>query len=576
MTSIAGFLGLFLAVAPAPGDDSQVSAPPAAAFASLGDDAVHDLIILGDTRPIILRVRVMVGDRSLKAAWDEAMRALHGQLDRDGDGRVTIEEADKSGLAIVLGPAAPGGAARNAAALDTNPKDGAISTEELAEALRANAGPFKLQVEGSSERKTDALFDQLDRDKDGQLTRTEMEAIVGSLRGLDRDANELIDVEEINLNTASESAPMMAMERRPTRDSSVPAVLELAPGESPVRLARLLIKQYDTGSSRGPGKRDSKVSPEEFAIAPSAFKAADKSGDGLLNAEEVRSYLADAPRDAFLDVALSADASGHAVATVRGADGDVPPGMSIRQLAERVVEIDLGLIRLDIHVDDGAGTTETTRKTFQTLFEAADANQDGYLEESELTNDNGQVSPYSGLFKAMDRDGDKKLYPREIDDFIAKQAVAARGRVVLNASNEGRALFGMLDIDRDRRLGAREVLDTFARVSACDRDKDGRVTPDEIPHHIQLSLTRGDLSSLLAPPAGNPAVAVVARAMTMGPAPRPAAGPAWFRKMDRNHDGDVSPREFLGTREQFDRLDRDHDGLLAPAEADAATAARAK
>jgi len=58
------------------------------------------------------------------------------------------------------------------------------------------------------------------------------------------------------------------------------------------------------------------------------------------------------------------------------------------------------------------------------------------------------------------------------------------------------------------------------------------------------------------------------------PPPRPAAGPAWFRKMDRNRDGDVSRREFLGTREQFDRLDLDHDGLLSPKEAQAATAAR--
>ncbi len=37
--------------------------------------------------------------------------------------------------------------------------------------------------------------------------------------------------------------------------------------------------------------------------------------------------------------------------------------------------------------------------------------------------------------------------------------------------------------------------------------------------------------------------------------------------MDRNADGDISPREFLGSRETFDKLDRDHDGLLDPHEA---------
>jgi hypothetical protein len=50
----------------------------------------------------------------------------------------------------------------------------------------------------------------------------------------------------------------------------------------------------------------------------------------------------------------------------------------------------------------------------------------------------------------------------------------------------------------------------------------------------------------------------------------PAVGPDWFQKMDRNHDGDVSRREFLGPRDQFNRLDRDKDGLIDPDEARAA------
>jgi Ca2+-binding EF-hand superfamily protein len=44
--------------------------------------------------------------------------------------------------------------------------------------------------------------------------------------------------------------------------------------------------------------------------------------------------------------------------------------------------------------------------------------------------------------------------------------------------------------------------------------------------------------------------------------------------MDRNRDGDVSRREFLGPREQFDHLDRDKDGLIDSDEA--ANAAKAK
>jgi Ca2+-binding EF-hand superfamily protein len=37
--------------------------------------------------------------------------------------------------------------------------------------------------------------------------------------------------------------------------------------------------------------------------------------------------------------------------------------------------------------------------------------------------------------------------------------------------------------------------------------------------------------------------------------------------MDRNRDGDISRREFLGPRAAFERLDSDRDGLIDSVEA---------
>jgi hypothetical protein len=37
--------------------------------------------------------------------------------------------------------------------------------------------------------------------------------------------------------------------------------------------------------------------------------------------------------------------------------------------------------------------------------------------------------------------------------------------------------------------------------------------------------------------------------------------------MDRNGDGDLSPREFLGSAAEFARLDLDRDGLISADEA---------
>ncbi len=561
-------VALALMLAPWPADDAPAM-PTAAAFAAMGDDAARDLMILGESRPIILRVRVMVGGRPSREAWDESVRALHARLDRDGDGKITAKEADPAVLAALVAPAGQAAAARGRIEIDKPPKDGLITVVELADALRATSGPFRLQVDGPAARRTDALFDHLDRDKDGQITRSELASVAGTLRRLDLDDDEWIGDDELATLGPPAAAPAPAMTNRAARPPVLPAVVELGAGESPTRLVRLLLKKYDTGSARGPGKADSKLSPEEFAIAPGVFAAADAGGDGTLNAEEIRAYLAQAPRDAILDVALAADATGRARARVRGEDGAPPRGHKVRQLADDVVEVDVDPIRLDIHVDDTAGAADAACKALRAQLEAADANGDGYLEAAELTGDNGQPSPLTGLFGPLDRDGDGKLYPRELDDYVALGVVAARGRLTLTASDQGRAIFGMLDLDRDRRLGAREVLDTFARVSACDRDGDGRVAPEEIPHHIRITLARGDLAGLVPTNAGNPA-AVAVRMIVVQPRTRPASGPAWFRRMDRNRDGDVSRREFLGTREQFDRLDRDRDGLIAPDEADSA------
>ena len=55
----------------------------------------------------------------------------------------------------------------------------------------------------------------------------------------------------------------------------------------------------------------------------------------------------------------------------------------------------------------------------------------------------------------------------------------------------------------------------------------------------------------------------------VGPASPPptTTGPGWFQRMDRNHDGEISRREFLGPRPLFDRYDKNGDGVIEPGEA---------
>ncbi|HEY4259834.1 MAG TPA: hypothetical protein VGM98_06735, partial [Schlesneria sp.] len=54
-----------------------------------------------------------------------------------------------------------------------------------------------------------------------------------------------------------------------------------------------------------------------------------------------------------------------------------------------------------------------------------------------------------------------------------------------------------------------------------------------------------------------------------------AVGPIWFQRWDRNNDGDITWREFLGPRDAFEQLDADRDDLIDPKEAEAAREAKA-
>ncbi|MEX0977476.1 MAG: hypothetical protein WDZ48_01405, partial [Pirellulales bacterium] len=86
---------------------------------------------------------------------------------------------------------------------------------------------------------------------------------------------------------------------------------------------------------------------------------------------------------------------------------------------------------------------------------------------------------------------------------------------------------------------------------------------DEVPARLEFELVRGVDERLGA---DSRAVRRVVRPTTRAE----TTGPLWFRKMDRNNDGDLGPNEFVGPRSAFDKLDADGDGLIDRAEAEAA------
>lgn len=104
--------------------------------------------------------------------------------------------------------------------------------------------------------------------------------------------------------------------------------------------------------------------------------------------------------------------------------------------------------------------------------------------------------------------------------------------------------FSVLDANLDNRLSLREMRAAPHRLREFDANADGVIQAAEIPATTAVTIGLGHWRQ------GSD-----------------CGARDWFASMDRNLDGDLSRREFLGTRARFDRLDADSDGLLSRREA---------
>ena len=152
--------------------------------------------------------------------------------------------------------------------------------------------------------------------------------------------------------------------------------------------------------------------------------------------------------------------------------------------------------------------------------------------------DDGKVSKeeYRGpapLFDRLDADS---------DGFVTKEETAAMAERLRELSAKR---FQAMDKDDDGKVSKEEYQGPAARFDRLDADKDGFLTESE--NTQRPSTASGG-------------------AIGRGP----------FRGMDRDADGKVSPDEFRGRRQAFDRLDADKDGFLSAAEFRAGRPAQGK
>lgn len=528
-------------------------------------DAVRDFIFLADRRPVLIRLHVQIDGRPFgivqRELWDRYYRRLFRWLDCDGNGFLDENEAKRMPPPIGLvrtgprGQASPVNIAFNFQVVDAN-GDGHVTLQELRDYYRhfaaeawqtefvARPPPIRGQALG------DALFQRLDRNQDGKLSRAELEACVDILKPLIASDGEVILPEGLLPNPGT--APAIATTRR-----NDPPFLVAVPGGDGGGLARRLLTHYGAKSER---LAEGKVSRDAMGIDPLAFQRLDVDKDGWLNEAEL-AHFTDGPADIDVVLRLGKRQAGQAVLEC-SAPGDIPAGdWSVARSGDNVVALRIGDVRLELcGLRDGVEPIiRENRQALLERFQGLKRNAKATISKQDTYGDRQFMS----LFELLDRHGTGALDLPVVEDYLDAvqdlQIQAMSSRIRLLVSDEGRGLFDLLDRNRDGRLSRRELQSAWSVLSVYQKEGEDGIRREDIPRSCQVVLGQAlfEPATIDAEPPGLPMSGW-------------RSAPRWFRKMDRNQDGDISPREFLGSTEQFRKLDTDGDGLISIAEAEAA------
>jgi Ca2+-binding EF-hand superfamily protein len=544
--------------------------------AAEADREGHKIVYFGDRGPILIELKIHIDGKPLREVHDALMRKLFDYADRDGDGVLSRSEAAAapspatlSNPLTLLGGRLPGIQQRFRAG-----PDGKVTREALAAYYRRSGLPPLLVSDGSSqantfrligapeetsaEKLTDRLFELLDTDKDGKLSRKELEAAPEILGKMDVDEDEMITSAEVmGLAGGSASTGVAFVVAGGAQLGGTSRVMHVvADGGEDQALGRLLLQRY--------GKKGEKSLPaSKLGLSKDGLAIIEPDDEGNLSPAKLARF-GKLPASVTLTAHLGNRGDRPMIAV--NDEKSLPDGVSVKATAQGA-SLQMGTSRLEFGAssDTNFRVQIDFRNQIKTLFRRADQGNKGYLERADVRRGN----VFGDSFDAIDRDGDGKITEKELlawfDEMESLRKLVNRSCVSIVVTTEGKGLFELLDTNRDGKLSIRELR---SAVQLLDRlgARDGKLAREDVPRQY-----RGGLA--LGPNGGNNRFgkqAIVFRQGDMRTGrPAPGRGPLWFQKMDRNRDGDVSRKEFLGTDEQFKAIDTDGDGLISVEEAEA-------
>ena len=524
------------------------------------------LFYLAPSGLMAIEFQIAVEGKPFKQAWDEALDEQFQKLDKDQDGEIAGVERDLLPNTRLLRLMDPNGFANPVAPSLMDRKAFGSYMEKLGfQPFKINVAPAPNQMVSGSfvvsgmqndpEQAAKLLFAKLDQDADGRLSRKEMDQAPASLAKLDLDQDETISAAELVPVNYNAYFGLGVRDTQRTNDQN--PFLALSGRASHRQAATQLTARYDTR------EKDNALSRAEIALPEKLFAEHDIDGNGKWDFEEIQQYLKSPTPNITIRIRLRRQESAYAPGkspkpaenTIEFQHGD--------ELASSVKNgigsLSLDAAQLEVSLErDRGGNIEGILKS---QFGSMDADNNGYIDKEESQ----RFGQFTQFFQELDRDRDGKLFFEEITAGVLPVAKLMRNQIQISVTDRGKDLFRILDSNGDNRLSLREFWDMPNRAALWAKDGEGGIALADVPQQYRLVAGLGQFNLF------NRFNGVVVARPIGGSAPTIRAsnsGPMWFQKMDRNADGDISRKEFLGTIEDFQKLDQNNDGLIAPDEAE--------
>ncbi len=506
--------------------------------------------------PLVVQLWLTIDGQPHYLALQNLVKRVLLAADTDGDGTPTWTEvinSDRFKYGQFGNLPIENDAARNQIKrqYDTNSND-IFEANEAPRFLTRNAGqskPFWLTSTNryrAYNRIDSPLRVLLDTNDDGMLTASETNGALTRLLSRDSNDDEMITGVELDPQSAAAMQGAMrgtAMTMRGGRGPRTGLILGERANWSTIQYA--IEELYGYGNP---------VREDGFRLVPGLFESLDSNGNGKLDASEYKTLDTVEPQ-LQIEVAFG-----------KGANPGMQGGMvSLREISPELkkelepvsstrnrLRFRLPGVDLLFYANDQAPPAGDEQQG-QRLLEQYDANKNGYLEKEESPPANVLLN---ATFDTVDADQDGKVYPQELVDFFSDRQAVFRSQIRAMAADRPDAMFAAIDVDGDERLDAREISSLDKRLASFDLNGDEQLDIDEIPGSITVGFVRGN-------PARGDALFATPMITT---AYQIESAPGWFVRMDVNGDGEISRREFPGSRQQFNKFDKDKDGFITTAE----------